>query len=1201
MDISGCNAAQRQVIQTLPGPLFVAAGAGSGKTFTLKLRTANAFSQNESGFTLDSISEVLAITFTEKAAEELLARIKDTLFKEGFVEQARQADTAWISTIHGFCARLLRENALELGMDPEFRMGSERELEHLRLQAREAVLAQVRSGQVQLPPVFWNWELVSSSRAHGLMDEAEMLLDKIAALPNGLGALHHEERSVDPKRIAQGLLAVGQALLETTRSWPKPPHRTHEQPKVDALEEVLERTRIWLEGSDADLSLSDPDFDAAAYWKLLKAYPVLSPGFGKNKEGQDVIYRYKRVATNAVYEVAAALGMEVADAAAILAEALGREFARLKREANVVDNDDLIQLALDALRNNPHLAERYRQQFRLIMVDEFQDTNLVQIEIVRLLAQPKMANVCVVGDAQQSIYRFRGADVNSFTEYRDVLAEEFSDLSEEVLQPKLAENFRSHKDILAFVDAVFSQNSSFGRDYLKLVPKGRVNEEEDPVLDAQHRVTLDAIHYRMGDDGIRAAAALRDGAARIARHFADLKRRYAEAGCQDKHTYALLLGTTKNAQVYIDALRAEGLDSMMTSGSILMSTDEAKLVLALLRFAVNAHDEQPLYECLSSDLFAVSDDVLLALANRKDGDEVQARSLWRGFASEGALEEYGIEPDEVAAFQVARAALLRFSSRAHRGQLSFAVRKILVESGYLDRLRAQGVTGIASAGNLSKLIGMIEEVEQAHAGLTERVSAFVAKSRHAKESPGVLSVLESDFVQIMTVHGSKGLQFDHVALAEIKTGAERQQPFLVEKEGDELYVLSTKGLSIDRYMQETAADMMADERITHLADAKSLGQLRIALEQAAKREAHAEARRLLYVGFTRAVRSLYLSFTTNTLLKSANNLPYARDGVMQEVHEAIQWDTTAAPVLDTQVCTYSGSRSVRVILEYLDKDPDAALRLSEAAPAPEVHHDASQPFDIPVRPLLEMPLMSPSAMERANVRSYSSLTHDALDEPDSEAPFVAAWDGADALLDEQGLVHEADEDATCLGTAFHRLAERAILARAARGGQSGVLLEQPDERAVAAQEEKLGLSDGQRQRLQRALDGWFSSDVACELCSHDALQAEVPFMIRIQTSQGARFLEGEIDALATSGSAAFLVDYKTGGSAQETPEQIREKHRLQAQCYAYALLRSGFATVKATFVRVEQLGSDGMPQTVTYEFSTDDVPVLERSILDRWP
>lgn len=245
--------------------------------------------------------------------------------------------------------------------------------------------------------------------------------------------------------------------------------------------------------------------------------------------------------------------------------------------------------------------------------------------------------------------------------------------------------------------------------------------------------------------------------------------------------------------------------------------------------------------------------------------------------------------------------------------------------------------------------------------------------------------------------------------------------------------------------------------------------------------------------------------------------------------------------------------------------------------------------------------MSPSAMERANVRSYSSLTHDALDEPGSEAPFVAAWDGADALLDEQGLVHEADEDATCLGTAFHRLAERAILVRAARGGQSGVLLEQPDERAVAAQEEKLGLSDGQRQRLQRALDGWFSSDVACELCSHDALQAEVPFMIRIQTSQGARFLEGEIDALATSGSAAFLVDYKTGGSAQETPEQIREKHRLQAQCYAYALLRSGFATVKATFVRVEQLGSDGMPQTVTYEFSTDDVPALERSILDRWP
>ena len=97
------------------------------------------------------------------------------------------------------------------------------------------------------------------------------------------------------------------------------------------------------------------------------------------------------------------------------------------------------------------------------------------------------------------------------------------------------------------------------------------------------------------------------------------------------------------------------------------------------------------------------------------------------------------------------------------------------------------------------------------------------------------------------------------------------------------------------------------------------------------------------------------------------------------------------------------------------------------------------------------------------------------------------------------------------------------------------------------------------------------------------------------------YLEGEIDALATTGDVAFFVDYKTGGSEQETAEQIRAKHELQAQCYSYALLRSGYRTVKATFVRVERVTSDGHPQTATYGFSATDMPALERTIRDHWP
>lgn len=108
-------------------------------------------------------------------------------------------------------------------------------------------------------------------------------------------------------------------------------------------------------------------------------------------------------------------------------------------------------------------------------------------------------------------------------------------------------------------------------------------------------------------------------------------------------------------------------------------------------------------------------------------------------------------------------------------------------------------------------------------------------------------------------------------------------------------------------------------------------------------------------------------------------------------------------------------------------------------------------------------------------------------------------------------------------------------------------------------------------------------------------------MVRIDRPDGFPvFLEGEIDALSSAGEAAFLADYKTGGHPSEDVQGLMEKHRLQAECYAYALLRNGFSSVKATFVRVEQRTSDGAVQTVPYAFTDADLPRLEADILARW-
>ena len=119
MDLSTLMPQQLQVVKTLDRPLFVSAGAGSGKTFTLTRRIVYALSP-ESGPFVEHLDQVLAITFTKDAAAEIRDRVRCALIEEGMDEEALTVDDAWISTIHGMCSRILRAHALELGIDPEF-------------------------------------------------------------------------------------------------------------------------------------------------------------------------------------------------------------------------------------------------------------------------------------------------------------------------------------------------------------------------------------------------------------------------------------------------------------------------------------------------------------------------------------------------------------------------------------------------------------------------------------------------------------------------------------------------------------------------------------------------------------------------------------------------------------------------------------------------------------------------------------------------------------------------------------------------------------------------------------------------------------------------------------------------------------------------------------------------------------------------
>ena len=152
---------QKRCIETLDAPLVVAAGAGSGKTFTLTQRIVHALQE---GF-VDDIDQILAITFTNKAAGELKSRIKSQLRACGLVEQALKVDNAWISTIHRMCARILRAHAIELGIDPQFQIVEQSQLDAMMQQAVDEVLEMSQhEGDIDIDALFAEYGIRSFNR-----------------------------------------------------------------------------------------------------------------------------------------------------------------------------------------------------------------------------------------------------------------------------------------------------------------------------------------------------------------------------------------------------------------------------------------------------------------------------------------------------------------------------------------------------------------------------------------------------------------------------------------------------------------------------------------------------------------------------------------------------------------------------------------------------------------------------------------------------------------------------------------------------------------------------------------------------------------------------------------------------------------------------------------------------------------------------
>jgi ATP-dependent helicase/nuclease subunit A len=405
------NDQQRAAIEAT-GDVFVAAGAGTGKTAVLVERFVRAVV--EDGIDVDSM---LVITYTERAAGELRARIRSRLLELGRADLALELDSAWVSTIHGFCRRLLGAYPLAAGVDPAFRVLDEPQA--LVLQAEAFTTALERFCAVDEPD---RWQLLATYGAVGLR---HMLVEVYATLRSA-----GRELMLEPGARA---------------------------PISERLDDLRDAARCLL----ADGGATDAQRGAAAAALELVESTVLPERLLALSETKTRGPRAAAFAEARDAAVAAALEDLAARDRALLQELLATfaaTYAEAKRRESALDFEDLQLEARDLLRDDPEIRERERQRFAAIMVDEFQDTNRLQTELLDLLCDGGESDLFVVGDEFQSIYGFRHADVAVFRERRAAAP---------TVLP-LTRNHRSRPEVLAAVNELFG--AEFGDEFRRLEP-----------------------------------------------------------------------------------------------------------------------------------------------------------------------------------------------------------------------------------------------------------------------------------------------------------------------------------------------------------------------------------------------------------------------------------------------------------------------------------------------------------------------------------------------------------------------------------------------------------------------------------------------------------------------------------------------------------------------------------------------------------
>ncbi|MCF8031562.1 MAG: UvrD-helicase domain-containing protein [Desulfarculaceae bacterium] len=741
---------------SVPARLCLVAGAGAGKTTRLVHHYLGLL-QGGDGRDPLTPAQIVAITFTEKAAAEMRARISQE------VPPAVAAELAWapINTIHGFAAGLLRDYGLVLGVDPEFSVLDAQE--HARL-LDETVEDLLRAGLASQDPLLArllsNYPLHGKHGLDGVLTWLHSRLATLGLTPEqaaqATAAAHDNDLARGPELLAELDQAVNQL---GSRMATDPKLRSSKAKYVAKAAALINQ---WP-------GLRDKLNAAPGYLETLQGLAALVGGsaWGKVNDLRQAMAATIQglIALTAIPDAA-----RLAEALLALAAQLNQRLEEEGTRRSVLGFDDLLLKARDLLRGHPGVLAQVRQRWPALLVDEYQDVNPVQGELVELLAglgedpapQTAPPELLAVGDRKQSIYAFRGAEVAVLASLMDRLEQGAGSVE------AMANNWRSHPALVEVFNRLFTSVLQPGEQaehapeaYVEFDARDRQAPGGKKEGDPEDTVVEVIDCAGLAGEGKPNAAAWR---ALEARALAAYLGRVFSEGRFSPGQVAVLLRRLTSVGVFEEALRRAGLDFYTVRGRGFYACREVSDVSAALRALLDPRDGIALAAWLRSPLVGLNDENLLALAYAQD---VERPHLTGAFQNGEAL------PDWCGQEQAARLALARTTWRelgpmARRLHPAELITRLLEISDLLPVLMGTSA-GEQQAANLRKLIETARRPSGVLAGGAEAFSrglaGLVADPPDDPQAP--LLGEDARVVRIMSVHQAKGLEFPLVVLPDL--------------------------------------------------------------------------------------------------------------------------------------------------------------------------------------------------------------------------------------------------------------------------------------------------------------------------------------------------------------------------------------------------------------------------------------------------